>query len=179
VEVQNNSDQYVPCRELVDSASHSHIVTERCLQLLRLSRNKTHAQLQGISSVNTETFRSVSFQLRSKHRDWYTTFNCAILSHIIVSTTSAKLDTSTWKIPKDIKFSDDHFKQPGDIVLHIGADLFYEMLRSGRITRPDNHSFSQEICLDWSLSARTPTTSTQHDPQTTFLLRKTTVCSTI
>ena len=35
VEVQNNSGQYVPCRALLDSASQSHFVTERCVQRLR------------------------------------------------------------------------------------------------------------------------------------------------
>jgi len=38
VEVQNNSGQYVPFRALLDSASQSHFITERCVQRLRLSR---------------------------------------------------------------------------------------------------------------------------------------------
>jgi len=49
------------------------------------------------------------------------------------------LDTSTWKIPKVIKLAEEQFDQPGDIDLLIGADLFYDMLRSGRRTRPGNY----------------------------------------
>jgi len=64
VEVQNNSGYYVPCRVLLDSASQSHFITERCVQLLRLSRNQTHAQIQGISSVNTKTYHSVSLHFK-------------------------------------------------------------------------------------------------------------------
>ena len=94
VEVQNKFGQYVPCRALIDSASQSHFITERCVQRLRLSRTQTHAQIQGISSVNTETYHSVSIHLRSRHSDWHTTLNCAMLSHIPGITPSTKLDAS-------------------------------------------------------------------------------------
>ena len=55
VEIQNKSGQYIPCRALLDSASQSHFITERCAQLLRLSTIQTHASVMGISNVNTAT----------------------------------------------------------------------------------------------------------------------------
>ena len=116
---------------MLDSASQSHFITERCVQRLRLSRTQAQASIQGISSVNTETYHSVSLHLRSKHTDWHTTINCAIQSNINGTTPSNMLDIKTWKIPQDIKLADEQFDQPGDIDLSIGADLFYEMLRSG------------------------------------------------
>ena len=75
-------------------------------------------------------------------------------------------------IPKDIKLADEKFDQPGSIDLLIGADLFYDMLRSGRRTRPGNYSVLQETVLGWKLSGRTPATTTQHDPQPAILLRE-------
>jgi len=36
VDVQKKSGQYVPCRALLDGASQSHFITERCVQRLRL-----------------------------------------------------------------------------------------------------------------------------------------------
>jgi len=95
VEFQNNYGQYFPCRALLDSAYQSHFITERCVQRLRLSRTQTHASIQGVSSVITETYHSVSLHLRSRHTDCHTTLNCAILSHITGTTPSNKLDIST------------------------------------------------------------------------------------
>jgi len=46
------------------------------------------------------------------------------------------------------------------------------MLRSGRRTRPDNYPVLQETILGWTLSGRNPATTTQHDPQPTFMLRE-------
>jgi len=42
VEFQNKFGQYVPCRALLNSASQSHFITQRCVHL-SLSRTKTHA----------------------------------------------------------------------------------------------------------------------------------------
>jgi len=128
VEVQNKSGHYVPCRTLLDSASQSHFITEKCVQRLRLSRTQTHESIQGISNANTAIHHSVAIHLRSGHTDWHGTLDCAILSHITGMTPSTKLDTSSWKIPKDIRLADEQFDQSGSIDLLIGADLFYEVL---------------------------------------------------
>jgi len=94
------------------------------------------------------------------------------LSNSTGTTPSTKLDTSSWKIPKDIKLADEQFDQPGSIDLFLGAGLFYEMLRSGRHTRPGNYPVLQETVLGWTLSCQTPARATQNDPQHTFLLRQ-------
>jgi hypothetical protein len=77
VEVQNKFGQYIPCKALLDSASQSHFITERCVQRLRLTKTQTHAAKHGISNVNTATHHSVAIHLKSRLSDWHTTFNCA------------------------------------------------------------------------------------------------------
>jgi len=71
-----------------------------------------------------------------------------------------------------MKLADEQFDQLGSIDLLIGAYLFYDMLRSGRRTRRGIYPVLQETVLGWTLSGRTPATTTQHDPQHTFLLRE-------
>ena len=161
MEIQNKFGQYVPCRALWESASLSHFKTERIVQCSRLPRSQTHAQIHGIFSANTETYHSVSIHLRSRHTDWHTTINCAILSHITVTTPSTKLETSTWKIPKDFKLADELFDQPGSINLFIGGDLFYEKLRSDRRARPGKYPVLHEKVLGCTPTGRTPAPTTQ------------------
>jgi hypothetical protein len=78
------------------------------------------------------------------------------LDNITVTTPSTKLDTTSWKLPKDIKLADEQFDQPGRIDLHLGADIFYEILRSGRRTRSGNFPVLQETELGRTISGRTP-----------------------
>jgi hypothetical protein len=42
VKIQSKSGQFVPCRALLDSASQSHFIIERCVQRLPLTRTQTH-----------------------------------------------------------------------------------------------------------------------------------------
>ena len=92
----------------------------------------------------------------------------AILSSITGTTPPSELDITSWKIPKDIKLADEQFDKPGSIDLLIGADLFYEVLRPGRCTRPGNYPFLQETALGWTVCGRTPA-ATQNGSQYTFL----------
>jgi hypothetical protein len=171
VEVKNNSGKYVPCRVLLDSASQSHFITEKCAQDLRLTRTPQHVSVQGIRNVNTETQHSVSIHLRSRHTDWQTTLDSAILPNITGATPPIRLDATSWHIPKDIKLADDSFSEPGSIDILIGADVFYEILRSGSQSRPGNYPVLQETALGWTISGRTPGVTTC-DTQHTFMLKK-------
>ena len=173
VEVRNKSGQYVPCRALLDSGSQSHFITERCVQRLRLPRTQTHTAIQGISNVNSATHHSVSVHLRSRHTDWHTTLDCAILSNITETTPPTRLDTSGWKIPTDINLADEQFNQPGETDLLIGPDLFYELSRPGRHTRPGNFPVLQETVLGWTTAGRTPANTTVEDVKRAFLQRET------
>jgi hypothetical protein len=155
------------CRALLDSASQSHFITERCIQRLRLTKTQTHAAIHGVSNVNTATHQSVAIHLKSRLSDWHTTLNCATLPNITGVAPSAKLDISSWKLPKDIKLAGEQFNQPGDNDLLIGADIFYEILRADIRTLPGDYPVLQETTLGWTISGRTPAVT--HEPQHTFL----------
>jgi hypothetical protein len=125
VEIKKKSGQYVPCRALLDSASQSHIITERCVQRLRLTKTQTLASVQGIRNVNTASHHNVSIHIRSRHTDWHTAIDCAILPNITGATPPIRLDAGSWNIPKDIKLADERFSEPGSIDLLIRADVFF------------------------------------------------------
>ena len=114
---------------------------------------------------------SVSIYLRSRHTNWHTTLDCAIFSSITGTTPPSKIDTISWKIPKDIKLADEQFNQPRGIDLLIGADLFYEILLPGRRTRPGNYPVLQETALGWRVCGRTPA-AIQNGSQSTHLSRE-------
>jgi hypothetical protein len=112
----------------------------------------------------------VTLQLRSRHTDWTTTLNSAVLNNITGITPPTRLDTSSWRLPTDINFADKYFNQPGGTDLLIGADLFYEMLQPGRRTRSGDYPIIQETVLGWTVAGRTPTNTTLEDVKHAFLL---------
>ena len=160
VELRNKSGQYVPCRALSDNASQAHFITERCVQRLKLSKIQTHSSIQGISNSSATANHCVSIHMRSQHTDWHDNLNCAVLSDITGSTPASKLDVTNWKIPPNVKLADQNFNIPAEIDLLIGAELFYELLQSGRRTRP-GYPVLQETVLGWTVSGRTPVNTSQ------------------
>jgi hypothetical protein len=67
---------------------------------LRLTKTQTHAAIHGISNVNTATHHSVAVHVKSRISDWYATLNCVIMPNITGVAPSAKLDISSWKLPR-------------------------------------------------------------------------------
>ena len=122
---------------------------------MKLTKTRTYAAIQGISEVNTATHHRVSIHMRSRHTDWHSTLDCAVLKNITGFIPSVKFDISNWKIPKDIKLADELFNHPEKVDLLMGAELFYEMLQSGRLRLPGNYPMLQETVLGWIVAGRT------------------------
>ena len=169
VEVQNNSAQYVPCRALLDSASHSHFITHRCVKRMRFSSIETLAQIQGISGFNTEIFHSVSIHLRSRHSDRHTTLNCAIFSPLMVPQHPTSLTQLPGKFPKTTCWlMNSLIKQEALIYsLELTYSTIYFVQAEGHVLA--NYPVLQLTVLGWTLTGPTPATTTLHEPQPTFL----------
>jgi hypothetical protein len=112
--------------------------------------------IQGISTVNTSACHSAQVTLSSRLADCSANINCAVLDQISGSVPNTKLDTSDWNLSTDITFADESFKVPGTIDLLFGANIFFYILRTDRLTRKGNHPVLQETGLGWIISGRTP-----------------------
>jgi hypothetical protein len=53
---------------------------------------------------------------------------CAVLPNIANTTPPARIDISTWNIPKDFILANETFNVPGKIDLLIGAGVFFEII---------------------------------------------------
>jgi hypothetical protein len=81
---------------------------------------------------------------------------CVVLSSITGNTPASRLDISDWNFPKNLQLADEIFNQSGSIDILFGADLFYEVLCRGRLSRPGNYPVLQETVLGWTVAGKTP-----------------------
>jgi hypothetical protein len=119
--------QYLPFRALLDSGSQSNFISELRVQKLQLSRKRTSVRTQGIN-INLSSHHCVDIHMKSRHSDWHSTLNCAILPRITGLTPTMRFDTNSWNLPNDINLADELFYEPGPIDILIGADTFYEIV---------------------------------------------------
>jgi hypothetical protein len=164
VEVKDKTGNFIPCRCLLNGGSQTSIISSQCVQRLKLPKTQHHTSIQGINAVNTATHHNVEVHLRSKHTNWQSTINCAVLDYITAVTPATKLDSSGWKLPTDFKSADQTFNTPGKIDILLGAEIFYQVLRSGQRTKRGNFSVLQETALVWIILGKTPL-STHSGPQ--------------
>jgi len=105
--------------------------------------------------------------MRSRHTDWHSALNCAVLKNITGLIQSVKFEIRNWKIPKDIKLADELVNYLEKVDLLNGAELFYELLQSGRLRLPGNYPMLQGTVLGSIVARRTPVV-TQYDPLAHF-----------
>jgi hypothetical protein len=121
VEVQMKAKKYVSCCVLLDSASQLNFISEQCVKCLGLTTQQANTSIQEVNNVNTSTQHMVSVHTRSRHSEWQSKVQCAVLPHVTDNIPSMKLNVSSWKLPNDLQFADENFYEPGSIDILLGA----------------------------------------------------------
>jgi hypothetical protein len=67
---------------------------------------------------------------------------------------STHVNFDQWNIPGDIQLADPAFYKPGPIDLLLGSELFFEILRSEKRTRPGDYPTLQNTELGWIISGK-------------------------
>ena len=127
------------CRALLDSASQGHFVTERLVQQLHLRKFK--AQIQGINEVTKTNHYAASLEIKSRFSNWETKIDCVVLPKITGMIPAIFLDSSHWGISEGLMLADENLNRPNSIDMLLGADVFFEVLRHDKKTRPGNYPF--------------------------------------
>lgn len=67
-----------------------------------------------------------------------------------------KVDSRAITIPEDIHLADPSFGVPDKVDMLLGAEIFFEMLKSGRVRLPNCSAILQETQFGWVLSGSVP-----------------------
>ncbi|XP_055522828.1 uncharacterized protein LOC129717007 [Wyeomyia smithii] len=136
VKVFGTTSNFVWARALLDSGSELNFVSERLVQMLHLQRTKEFVPVSGIGASATSSKYSIHIRVQSQYNNF----------------------EDNWKfhleLPPDTVLADPSFYKPGHIDLILGVQVFYELLRDGRIKIGDAGPVLQNIALDWVISGR-------------------------
>ncbi|XP_039453551.1 uncharacterized protein LOC120432417 [Culex pipiens pallens] len=137
------------CRALIDSGSQNHFVTERFADKLAIKKMHADYQVSGLHDSKTRTSSLVRAMVRSRVGDFSTELELLVTPSIIDELPPESIDITSWNIPPNIKLADPGFNSAGQIDMLLGAELFWNLIKSGRITLAENLPSLRETELGW------------------------------
>ncbi|XP_037931438.1 uncharacterized protein LOC119666230 [Teleopsis dalmanni] len=141
-------------RALLDSGSQVHIVSERLVRRLNISKTKTLLCIEGIGKVHKNSTQRVNIKLQSLNSRFTTEIEAFLLPNIVPPQPSSSYDISKWKIPNSIQLADPTFFQQGKTDILLGAEFYFSLLKKGKITLAPGLPVLQNSTLGWIVSGK-------------------------
>ncbi|KAJ8973698.1 hypothetical protein NQ317_000750 [Molorchus minor] len=165
VDMMDCRGNFQPIRALLDSASQACFISERCLNRLGLPRRKFSAPVYGLnqssSSSNGLAYCTIKPQGQSEP---CFSFEALVLSQLCNDMPSIKIEENMWPRISNLKLADKTYHTPGPIDMLIGAEIFSDILKSGRIQGGMGEPTAFETVFGWVLLGKIQDTSTVSFP---------------
>ncbi|XP_055589848.1 uncharacterized protein LOC129742029 [Uranotaenia lowii] len=150
-------------RALLDSGSELNFITERVVQLLKLSKQRAQMHISGMGGASVTSRYATVATICSSDHSYRCDLSFQILPKITGNLPSTVVDTSQLQIPPELNLADPSFALPHRIDMVIGAQLFFSLLCDGQ-RYISNHSeglrpILQNTVLGWVVSGPVPIAS--------------------
>ncbi|XP_028179428.1 uncharacterized protein LOC114366684 [Ostrinia furnacalis] len=135
VEVSNPIDQQkVNVRVLLDCGSQSSFISKSLKDKLSLKSIPIDSlKVKGIGNNSNNSINiseSCNIQMKSLNSNFNVSFSCLVLQELTGRIPKYPVNIQSIKLPKNILLADPKFYEPAPIDLLIGADLFWDIIRS-------------------------------------------------
>ncbi|XP_053698870.1 uncharacterized protein LOC128745823 [Sabethes cyaneus] len=154
VRVRDVNNVYHYARALLDSGSQSNFVSESLCQRLGLKRTRINLPVSGIGQATVNVHYKVNIALSSRFGGFEQQIDCLVLPRLTVSLPSRSIDISRWAIPRNLPLADPRFNISHGVDLIVGAELFYTLLASQKLTLTDGYPILQKTVLGYVVSGK-------------------------
>ncbi|XP_039430820.1 uncharacterized protein LOC120413911 [Culex pipiens pallens] len=143
-----NSVPYL-CRALIDSCSQNHFITERCANLLAIKKERTDYQVSGLNGGTTRINHMVRTTMKSRVGNFTAELELLVAPKITGDVPTKTIDVAGWDLPRDVELADPSFNKRGRVDLLLGAGVFWDLMKSGRVKLAANLPSLSETELGW------------------------------
>ena len=151
--VKDIRGEFIKCRVLLDSASQSNFITTDMVSKLGLKRDEVVNQFVcGINQTSTKIKHKIKTIVESRINKY-----SVGLDFLVVPRISGNLplyNTSLVSIPNNIILADPQFGQSNCIDMLLGAEIFFDVMKSGKIKLSENSPTFQETLFGWIASGK-------------------------
>lgn len=124
VDILDIQENRIALRALCDTGSQIIFITERCMQQLRIKRQKYDMVIAGAGNMQGPCTRGVAvLQMKSEHDSGFSLqLNAFVLAKITAELPNRRIRIDQWNHLRGLQLSDLRFGNPGEIDLLLGAD---------------------------------------------------------
>ncbi|CAI6349668.1 unnamed protein product [Macrosiphum euphorbiae] len=177
VQVHGSNGRTELCRALLDSASQSHFITSSLATRLGLQRVNCPVTVEGISDASTKMSEMTFLSVSSRISDTNYRLTAIVTPRVTVDLPTKRCSVDTWTHFKDVSLADPNFHVPGRIDLLIGAEVFLDCIKNGKISGPANTPTLQNSKFGWIVYGTTEMQSSQQTQLPSIASRVVTSCA--
>lgn len=149
----HNTNHIHSVRVLLDNGSTSSFITETLAKQLDLKTFSTRTSVEGLNYQTSQITKRCEVTIASCYDETYKTdISCFVVPHITQSLPIAQIDYIKLNIPSHIQLADPTFSTPSQVDMLLGADIFWDILGSQRISLGKTRPILSETRLGWLVS---------------------------
>nr|XP_029734131.1 uncharacterized protein LOC115269490 [Aedes albopictus] len=144
----------IKSRALLDSGSDSHIITERLASQLKLKLERIDLPINGLNDIQTNVKHLVSTTIRSRFgtKSRYD-LDFLVVPRVTSNIPAVEIDVSSLSLPSTLPLADSSFHTPGEIDLILGNEIFFDLVKGGRVKLGNSSAVLVETELGWVVAA--------------------------
>ncbi|XP_045535019.1 uncharacterized protein LOC123721194 [Papilio machaon] len=140
----------VKMRALLDCGSQSSFISDRAQRKIGSHRTRDHHRnVSGLGNTILNITEHCTVQLHSLNTTFSAAIKCFVIPQITDNLPHATVHTKDLGIPDNIHLADPMFYQPAEIDILLGADIFWDLIGTGRISLGPQRPVLQETHLGW------------------------------
>ncbi|XP_055911959.1 uncharacterized protein LOC129945983 [Eupeodes corollae] len=151
--LENNKNQLIDVRVLLDTGSQSSFISESCVQKLGLRRTHARIPVLGLGSMEAGFTKGVvSLKLLSRYSSTFLTVDALVLTKLTSNLPSNSFDISTLDYICNLDLADPGFNFSCAVDVILGADKVWSILKSDQVVGPPGKPIAQNTSFGWVIT---------------------------
>ncbi|XP_037049617.1 uncharacterized protein LOC119083910 [Bradysia coprophila] len=154
INVIGSNGQPCQARALLDSGSQINIITQKLCNKIKAKSSQSSLKINGVGSSQVESTKRASFVIKSMASGFEANLEAFVLKEVSTCQPLNEVNTSRWKIPKNINLADPNFNIPAAIDIIIGGELFFKLISIGQIEIGKSLPDLQNTVFGWVVTGK-------------------------
>ncbi|KAJ8957149.1 hypothetical protein NQ317_006402 [Molorchus minor] len=151
--VLDSQGNLIKCRALLDNGSQSNFMTRNFFNKLNVKSSKLNISVSGINQMSSPISDKVHCVIKSTHNNFTIDLSFLIIDRITENIPQISIDYNSLEIPSELSLADPKFYISSPIDVLLGANIFWNLVRTGQIKSNKTNPIIQNTVLGWIVSA--------------------------